>query len=408
MLSVGGSEPRDILEYLEMTDGEEILLEMSRAGERRNVRICKREGETLGLVLGSAVFRGTMLCRNHCRFCFVDQLPSGLRESLYEKDDDYRLSFLEGSFITLTNLGRSDRSRILERRPSPLYVSLQAAEPALRREIFGNRRAAGSLKFLAQMLEAGLEIHLQVVVCPGINDGPALRRTLELVGERYSAAASLGLVPVGFTRWGPDDMRRVGRREAQDILDLAHDFSERLHASEGRRLVFASDELYLLAGEGFPPEDAYEGYPQLANGIGLARKLIEEARRAARRIRPAARPGTAAVTGMAGAVVLEQALVAAGLDEATARSSLMPVTNGLFGAEVTVSGLLAGADIASACLAETRPIRRLLVPVCMLRGDAFIDDMSLDELREATGAEVLVLPVDGASLLAGLAAEETA
>lgn len=408
LLSVNGRTPADVLEYLEQADAADVVLEMRRGAEKQRVALSKRPGEPLGLVFESAVFKGTMICGNRCGFCFVDQLPPNLRPGLYLKDDDYRLSFLFGNFISLTNLGSSDMRRILDSHLSPLYVSLQAAEPSLRKEIFHNRRAASSLKFLGEMLDAGLEVHLQVVVCPGLNDGPALLRTLELVGDRYSAAASLGLVPVGFTHLGPAHIRRVGRREAEDILALAAEYQERWLATLGRRMVYASDEFYLIAGKDFPAEEEYEGYPQLQNGVGLARKFIAEVEAAGRASRLESRGDVLAVTGMAGAVVLQRALHAAGLEDRQALSCLLPVPNRLFGREVTVTGLVAGRDIIAAYRASGEEARRLVVPACMLREDQFIDGTTLEELRRAVGLEVEVVQIDGRAFISAVAGREVA
>ncbi len=408
LLAVNGLSPSDVLEYLEAADAAEVLLDLRRGEERYRAALSKRPGEPLGLVFDSAVFKGTMLCHNHCDFCFVEQLPAGMRPGLYLKDDDYRLSFLYGNFISLTNLNVADRRRILREHLSPLYISLQSADSSLRKKIFGHRRAGSSLRFLGQMLQAGLELHLQVVVCPGLNDGPALRKTLELVSDRYSAAASLGLVPVGFTHLGPQAMRRVGEAEAREVLALVSEFQELWLAALGRRLVYASDEFYLLAGEDFPPEEEYEGYPQLQNGIGLARKFITEVEAARGDSRLAVCEGTLAVTGLAGAKILEQALRAAGLEESQVCSCLLPVPNRLFGREVTVTGLVSGRDIMDVYRAAGGGGRRLLVPACMLRDERFIDDMPLAELHETLGVEVEVVEMEGHAFLTALLPGEVA
>ncbi len=408
LLSINRRTPADVLEYMQESDASELVLELQRGGEKLRCDLNKRAGEPAGLTFDRAVFDGTRFCRNDCGFCFVKQLPPGLRPGLYEKDDDYRLSFLHGNFISLTNLGPADRRRILTSRLSPLYVSLQAADPALRSRIFGNRRAASSLKYLEQMLDAGLEVHLQVVVCPGLNDGPALRRTLELVEERFSSTASLGLVPVGFTRFGPAAMRRVTREGARAVLELVREFQARWRERLGRRLVYASDEFYLAAGEDFPPADDYDEYPQLQNGIGLARKLIEEVTSAAAAHGRTEPCESLAVTGVAGAPVLQLALRAAGLTQEQARACLLPVPNRLFGPEVTVTGLVSGQDIVAAYRDTDAAGRRLLIPSSMLREDRFLDDMRVDELREALGTEMDIVEIDGGALLEALTSREVA
>jgi putative radical SAM enzyme (TIGR03279 family) len=366
---------------MELSQAERLRLRLLREGRVLRIKLNKDFGEPLGLVFDSSVFDGVRKCRNRCPFCFVDQLPPGLRPGLYVKDDDYRLSFLEGNFVSLTNLEHRDVRRIVESRLAPLYVSLHSAEPELRERIFGNRAAGASLGLLKTFLEEGLEVHLQVVVVPGLNDGEALRRTCELVAEKYPRAASLGLVPVGYTNMTPPELPRIGPEEATEVLDLA----------DTHENVFASDEFYLKAGRPFPPDEAYRDYPQLHNGIGLARNFLTEAAQAGR-----ARDTTNAtvVTGLAAAPVLAEALGAA--------DAILGVPNRLFGDEVSVAGLMAGQDILAAFQNTPGRAHRMLIPDCAVSQERLIDGMHIQALAGESGAAVEVIPANGHALIEAL------
>ncbi len=403
LLRIDGRPPADILDYLEASEGERVLLTLSRAGTTLKARIGKRPGVPLGLVFDEPVFDGLRTCRNRCIFCFVDQMPPGLRPTLYLKDDDYRLSFYHGNFITLNNLAASEVERIRRLRLSPLYVSLHASDAGLRDLLMGGGAGRG-LEVLPLLLDAGLEIHLQVVVCPGINDGAALRRTMEDVVRTY-AAASLGVVPVGIAsrdRAPSPHLRPHGRESAAEVLETVREFQRRALDVHGRRLFYAADEFYLLAGEAFPPGEAYDGYPQLENGIGMARKFLDEVRREAGC--GTACPGRmrGVITGAVGKEVIDQALALAAVEGV----EVLEVENLLMGPGISVSALLGGGDIVSA-LSSSRPARReLLIPESMLREGSFIDDLTPRDVEAATGYRLIPVAVEGRAFLRALRAEE--
>src|SRR5947209_19755528 len=279
--SVNGEPVRDVIAYQLHVDGPHVDLELRRGGLERSVVIDKPDGAPLGLELGSAVVDRVRTCDNHCPFCFIYQLPKGMRRSLYLKDDDFRLSFLYGNFTTLTRFTEADLERVLSERLGPLYVSIHATDPELRARLLRNRRGATSLRWLAALLDAGIEVHGQVVVCPGINDGDALDDTLLGVLDRYPELASVGVVPLGVSDYTMEsDMRPHTRAEAERVLDVVAAWQERFVAALGRRLVYAADEYFLLASRPFPALDDYDGLPQHENGVGMARRFEHEVRAA--------------------------------------------------------------------------------------------------------------------------------
>lgn len=418
LLAMNGRRPRDILDCLDWGYASKLRLRLRRGDREITCVVRKEEGFPLGLVFDEAVFDGVITCRNRCRFCFVDQMPPGLRPSLYLKDDDYRLSFYHGNFITLNNLDRGEVNRILRMRLAPLYVSLHTTDPGLRSRLMGGDAGRG-LEVLRRLLDAGLEVHLQVVCCPGLNDGEALRRTFEDV-VRYYPAASLGVVPVGLTglasRVDPT-LRPHDGGTAAAVLDLVEEYQEKALDLAGRRLFFASDEFYLLAGREFPPAEQYEDYPQLENGVGMARKFLEEAGRwlvrkknAADDPRKSSRPprespaasletGRGVITGVAGEPVIRRALAQAGMEEV----EIITVKNSLFGGTVTVTSLLGGRDILKALRHEEPTCRDLLLPNTLLREGRFLDDLTPEDVRVQTGYRLHLLEADGSAFLSALA-----
>jgi putative radical SAM enzyme (TIGR03279 family) len=281
LLSVNGEAPRDVIRYRVLTDEPLVEVELRRGGLERAVRVEKRAGEPLGAEVQSALFDRVRTCDNHCPFCFIYQLPKGMRRSLYVKDDDYRLSFLYGNFTTLTRFTEADLERVLDEGLGPLYVSIHATDPEVRTRLLRNRRGATSLRWLRLLLDHGVEVHGQVVVCPGVNDAAVLDDTLFGVLERYPELASVGLVPLGVSAHNAEpDMRPHREGEAEAVVDTCHRWQDRFLDILGRRVVFAADEYYLMAGRPFPEAEEYEGFPQHENGIGMARTFESEVRAA--------------------------------------------------------------------------------------------------------------------------------
>lgn len=272
ILEINGVRPADLIDYLQAEASDRLhLVVAGPEGDKREIRLEKAAEEPLGVVFSSAVFDRVRTCGNRCLFCFVDQMPPGFRKTLYIKDDDYRLSFLQGSYITLTNLKPADWERIRRLHLSPLYISIHATDPAVRRKLFRSPAAAEILPSLQKLADWGISFHGQLVLCPGINDGEALIRTITDLGRLWPALGSLAVVPVGLTayRQGLPELRGFTREEAREVLAVVASFQEKFLASYGTRLVFAADELYLLAEKEFPPLAEYEDLWQLTNGVGL-------------------------------------------------------------------------------------------------------------------------------------------
>jgi len=285
ILMIDGEVPRDVIRWQILTDDPVVPLLVQRGAphdgshetQRLNLVVSKRHGEPLGAEVHAAVFDKVQTCDNHCEFCFIHQLPRGMRRSLYLKDDDYRLSFLYGNFTTLTRFSELDMERVITERLSPLNVSIHATDPQIRADILRNRRGAVSLRWLRALLDQGIEVHGQVVVCPGVNDADVLEDTLAGVLERFSELATVCVVPLGVSRFNKQArMRPHTLAEAHRVVDIVGDWQEVFLSAVGRRLVFAADEYYLMARRPFPEVDSYEGFPMHEDGIGMVRTLESE------------------------------------------------------------------------------------------------------------------------------------
>ena len=405
LLSINGIRPRDLIDYRYLIVEEDLHLEVrDAAGGHHVVDLEKEADDGLGLQFTEALFDGLRQCNNRCPFCFIDQQPPGHRSSLYLKDDDYRLSFLYGSYLTLTNLTASDWQRIEEQRLSPLFVSVHATEPELRSRLLVNPRAALLMEQLAWFQERELQIHAQVVVCPGLNDGAALERTLtdlaSFAAGEWPAVLSAAVVPVGLTRYRPegDGLVPVDRACAQRVIAQVEPMQQRFQAELGSRFAWLSDEWYLMAGYPLPPRDNYEDLPQEGNGVGSIRAFLEAMDEATASL-PAALPQPRRVSWVVGLLVAEALQPA--VDRLNAVQGLELLLHGLpspyWGQDQVVTGLLTGSDLLEG-LAGRDLGEELLLPAVMLRqGEpVFLDDQTL----EAVAAQ-LPVPVQ----LVGGAAE---
>lgn len=407
ILRVNDADVADILDYRFLTADENlhVLVQKQVQGEQWLLEIEKDYHQPLGINFAGGGWGQTRRCGNQCIFCFVDQMPPGMRETLYIKDDDYRLSFAQGNFITLTNVGDSELERIVRLRLSPLYLSIHTTNPTLRRKMMGNPRAGKIMAQLQTLARAGLEMHTQVVLCPGFNDGLELERTMDDLGQLWPSVRSLAVVPVGLTgyRQGLYRLSPYNREQARVVLEQVHRRQELFQAMYGDPLVFASDEFYLVAQREVPPATAYGDFPQLENGVGLVRQFLDEWTMAARRL-PARVPRSmqcSVVTGtLAGALwkpLLNKLNAIHGL-----QVQLHILENITFGKTVTVAGLLAGRDLLAglegAALGD-----RLYLPAVMLRDgeQLFLDDLTLQQLT--AHLKVPVVPVPGpAAMVADL------
>jgi putative radical SAM enzyme (TIGR03279 family) len=390
LLSINGIRPRDLIDYRYLCVEEELHLEvLDASGELHQVELEKDADDGLGLAFTEALFDGLRQCNNHCPFCFIDQQPPGHRDSLYLKDDDYRLSFLYGSYLTLTNLTEADWQRIDEQRLSPLYVSVHATEPGLRERLLVNPRAGLLMQQLAWFAERDLQIHAQVVVCPGLNDGAALERSLRdlatQAGGPWPAVLSAAVVPVGLTRFRPPDdgLRPVDPDCARTVIHQVESLQKEFQELLGSRFAWLSDEWYLMAGQPLPPRLAYEDLPQQENGVGTIRAFLESLDQATQvlpeRVEPARRCSWVVGRIVASALgpVAERLNRVAGVE-----LQLLGLPSPYWGQDQVVTGLLTGEDLLAG-LAGRDLGDELLLPAVMLRQGhpVFLDDMTLDELR---------------------------
>ena len=433
VVRLNGQAPRDVIEWRMLVDEAQLEFDVRRGGVELTVEIDKRAGEPLGAEVSSALFDQVRTCDNHCEFCFIYQLPPGLRSSLYLKDDDYRLSFLYGNFTTLTRFTEADLERVVTERLSPLHVSIHATDPEVRARMLRNRRGATSLRWLRALLDHGIAVRGQIVVCPGVNDRAVLDDTLAGVLDRYPELASLAVVPLGVSKFNPEPAMRPHRRdEAGDVLDAVHDWQDVDLRTLGRRLVHAADEYYLLAGRPMPPAAHYDGFEMHEDGIGMARAFEQEflgvadvptttqsgffawvdgapgagyraPRNPAGETSPRSTGGpttavtlgarrdapVAVLTARYGAAVIAPLLGGIGRKDVR----VLEVPNEFFGGNTAVTGLMVGEDIARCLRREPAGHRYLLPDVCLSEG-RFLDGLTVADLPHP----VEVVPTDGISL----------
>jgi putative radical SAM enzyme (TIGR03279 family) len=442
IVRVNGDVPRDIIEWQLATDEADVELDVVRGGLDLTFTVEKRAGEPLGIDVSSAVFDRVRTCDNHCEFCFIYQLPKGMRRSLYLKDDDYRLSFLYGNFTTLTRFTEADLERVVTERLSPLHVSIHATDPDVRSQMLKNPRGAMSLRWLRALLDHDIAVRGQVVVCPGVNDGAVLDDTMAGILDRFPELDSVAVVPLGISKFNAEAaMRRHTVEEAQAVLDLVEDWQDVFSATLGRRMVYAADEYYLMAGRPFPAAERYDGFPMHEDGIGMARTFEAEflgrtddatgVRRgffaavdappnpaAYTGLRPATPcaagadtdGGGAAVTGLSlrprrnapiGVLTGELGAPVIGpLIESVGRADVrvIPVRNEFFGGNTGVTGLMTGEDVTRVLADEPEGHRYLLPDVCLSDEGRFLDGVTVDELPRP----VEVVATDGIALRAAL------
>ncbi len=399
LISINGHIIRDVLDFqfYGYDSRLDIVLE-DQTGERREVSLRKRDGADPGIEFETYLMDKQKSCCNKCVFCFVDQLAPDMRESLYFKDDDARLSFLLGNYITLTNLTDEDAARIIEMKINPLNISVHTTDPELRSFMLGNRRGGQSLKLLSDFADAGIGLNCQVVVCPGINDGAHLQKTLTELLAMQPAVLSIAVVPVGLTKWRGNlhPLNPVDEAAAREIIGITDSLGAANIEKYGTRLVYAADELYLKAGIEIPGFDFFEDFPQLENGVGMW-AIFKDEFNSAIETNLSPKGQKSIVTGTGIAPLLRKLLDDAGF---TCDNVLMhPIPNQLFGNMVDVAGLVGGADIISELRGE-KIGGCLLIPASMLRhgGDLFIDSTSPADIERELGVSVRVVEVDGGAL----------
>ena len=383
VLSVNGHRVRDVIDVRYYGSDPQLRLRVRRSGKIHLLEADRRHGEPLGLSFEDAIFNRTRVCNNRCEFCFVAQMPRGLRPSLYVKDDDYRTSFLFGSYVTLTNLTEADWRRVEEQHLSPLYVSVHATEADVRRRFLGNPEAPDVVGQLRRLADMGIVLHTQIVLRPGVNDGSHLDRSLEDLADLYPAVRSVSVVPVGLTRYHRFECRLHTDAEIRAVLDQVVAWQGRLRACLGVAFAYLSDEWYLHLGEEVPPMVHYDDLDLTENGVGLVRQFLDQ-QQGALMAAIADLEEPTLVTGTLFAPVLRAAV-------AGSRANVVSVVNRFFGESVTVAGLLTGADVIER-LRDQRTDNVVVLPRAMFSGPEgqSLDEMWPTDVEEALGRPVMV------------------
>ena len=429
IVAIDGVVPRDVLEYQRLVDEGDLIVSVRRGGIETDFEVGKRAGEPLGVEVHAALFDQVRTCDNHCEFCFIYQLPPGMRKSLYLKDDDYRLSFLYGNFTTLTRFTEADLERVLTEGLSPLHVSIHSADLAARNDLLRNRRGGPSLRWLRALLDHDVEVHGQIVVCPGVNDGDELDHTLAELLDQYAELSTVCVVPLGISKFNREPrMRAHTRAEAERVIDSTSFWQAAFLEHVGRRVVFAADEYYLLADRPFPPAESYDGFAMHEDGVGMACSFgleffgavdgvtgpragffasVDGAPAVGYRsprafgdggsevvLRPRRDAPIGVLTGPLGAAVVGPLVASLARDDVR----VIAVTNEFFGGNTGVTGLMVGEDVARVLANEPHGHRYLLPDVCLTRG-VFLDGLTPADLPRP----VEIVATDGRALRAALA-----
>lgn len=388
LCSVNGCAVRDIIDLSFLTTDDLVELEIeNHDGQKRLLQIAKYPDEDLGLEFESAVFDKVRTCYNNCIFCFVDQMIPGMRPSLYVRDDDYRLSFLYGNFITLTNMNDADFDRIIKTHLSPLYISVHATDPQVRCQMMHNRFAGEIMDKMQRLLDAGIQIHTQIVCCPGYNDGAVLQKTFEDLYALHPGILTMAVVPVGLTKHRAHlhPMRTFTPDEAAQVVENVTAWQQQCREETGKSFVYLGDEFYLLAGKELPPSDYYDGFPQLENGIGLTRNFLNEWEQALQYLQSAQGTEPAVIPVGESAYKVLQPLLDAFNAQYKTEHRFLSVKNKFFGGHVNVTGLLTGSDI----LPEVKNCQRVILPAVVLNQDnLFLDDMALAQFKKDLNGKV--------------------
>ena len=410
LLSINGNEINDVLDYRFYLADTHISLELKRGDELYSAQIKKSEYDDIGLDFETPLMDKKHSCKNGCVFCFIDQNPEGLRESLYFKDDDSRLSFIHGNYITLTNMTDKDVARIVKMRFSPINISVHTTNPELRVKMMKNKRSGEVLRYLDDFKNAGLNMCGQIVLCKGLNDGAELERSLRDLSEYYPEMTSVAVVPAGLTKFREKlyPLTDFTAEEAGDVIDLINRYGEENIKKHGSRIVFAADEFYLKAGRPIPDADYYEEYPQIENGVGMLRSFMdefgfgfEEISDINRELEEREKPRVVSVvTGAASYDMIS------GMAEKIMRNcpkmeiKVYKIVNYFYGESITVSGLLTGKDIYEQLKTESLG-EELFVPSSALRQgeDDFLCGMKLSELEEKLGVKTTPISADGYEFL---------
>lgn len=409
LVSVNGNEINDFLDYDFYISEENLKLVFENKNRLKSVTLKKSRYDDLGLKFENFIMDKERSCANKCIFCFIDQLPKGMRNTLYFKDDDARLSFLFGNYMTLTNISEREIDRIIKMHISPINVSVHTMNPILRIEMMGNKRAGKVLSFLDKLKEGSIKMNAQLVLCPGINDGDELRFSLDELSKYAPELQSIAAVPVGLTdyREGLFKLDSYTPETASEVIDIIEEYQKKFLKEFGTRLVFAADEFYLKAGRKIPEASFYEEYPQLENGVGMWALMREEFKEALEELPESEKSQKLTLaSGVAAAPLFEYLVDLFNKKCYNYNVNVVAVKNRFFGSKITVSGLLTGSDLIEEF--EGRDLgQRLLIPKAMLKNDEsiFLDDITLEELSEKLGVEVIPVENDGFDLVEKLVGE---
>lgn len=413
LVAINGRPIEDVLDYRFYIPDTRLKLTILSGGKQRTVRLKKAEFEEIGLEFSTYLMDEQHSCRNKCIFCFIDQLPPGMRDTLYFKDDDSRLSFLFGNYITLTNLTEHEVSRIIEMHISPINISVHTTNPELRCRMMHNRFAGDCLSILHRFVEAGLTVQCQLVLVPGYNDGKELERSLRDLAALGPAVESVAAVPVGLTKYreGLEPIRGFTPEESRRVVAQITAAGDRMLEKTGRRVFFPADEWYIKGDLPIPEGDFYEEYPQLENGVGMIALQRDQFREAlADKLAEGAQPTALryiVATGMAAQKALTALVTEAQAAFPALQAQVRAIRNDFFGPQITVAGLVTGGDLMAQLAGETADV--LLLPSCMLRqeGDLFLDDVPWQQVEDTLHMQVRILPeTDGGALLDAFFADE--
>ena len=404
LISIDGQEIEDVFDYQFYEESEELVLLIEKPdGEQWELEIEKEADEPLGIEFGQGLMDEYRSCRNKCIFCFIDQMPPGMRDTLYFKDDDSRLSFLQGNYITLTNMSSHDVERIVRYRLEPINISFQTTNPELRCRMLHNRFAGDALKKVDILYRGGIEMNGQIVLCKGVNDGEELERSIRDLTRSLPLLKSVSVVPVGLTRFreGLYPLEPFTKEEAREVLSVIHRWQEKIYKQYGLHFIHAGDEWYLLAEEDIPEEERYDGYLQLENGVGMLRLLFNEFEEGMSRL--GGGPGSGAISAATGKLAYPYIRRMADRVEEQfpgRKIHVYCIRNDFFGERITVSGLVTGQDII-AQLKGKELGSRLLLPCNMLKADedVFLDDITVKEVSDALQVPVDIVKSSGQDLI---------
>ena len=395
--TIAGEPVIDQIDYQALTANARFDIVIRRGSETLNLHVRKQDWEPLGLTLDQTIVSNPRPCKNHCIFCFIDQMPPGMRKTLYVKDDDWRLSLMMGNYITMTNIDDAEFDRIIRRRVSPLYISVQCTDPDMRVKMLRNPRAAQIMDKLRLLKANGIRFHCQIVLCPGWNDGEILMKSIRELAELAPAAQSIALVPIGLTRHrdGLPYIKPYDARMATELIESVKPLQERYLREMGTRFVFPADEFYCLSGLPVPADEEYEDYPQIENGVGMLRMFETDLQYAAEDypVEETAPRRLCIATGTSIAPFLQRLA-----DQYAPRGTVVevkPIINRFFGETVTVAGLITGGDLVEQC--RDVDTDEILIVRSMIRaeGDMFLDDMTVEEVRKALPAPLRITESTG-------------